>query len=251
MRGDVPMKIEQATSSGINELWEKVESGVIKTKCLEDAAKKLATELHTRFSDSVVIARVFFSVPFGSLPPKNKKFVDNLAHSAGGGFGIRETTPVLSLIGTHGIEADWNDRLKSKGHVGIPLISSAFVNAIPMISRLLKELGVPMAWVDSHDSEIIKKAVGGSAKLFYVENAVEATDQENRKIIVDQDFVSQYKVKGVFGMGDTYENGQMLVIVVFCSDVFPREVTELFIPLAGKFKTLTSSLVEESKIFRK
>jgi hypothetical protein len=35
-----------------------------------------------------------------------------------------------------------------------------------MISRLLKELGVPLDWIDSHDSEIIKKAVAESSGLF-------------------------------------------------------------------------------------
>ena len=55
---------------------------------------------------------------------------------------------------------------KSKEHMGIPLISSAFVGAIPMISRLLKELGVPLDWIDSHDSEIIKKTVGSSPEYF-------------------------------------------------------------------------------------
>ncbi len=64
---------------------------------------------------------------------------------------------MLSLPGTHGQEADWNDRHKSTGHVDIPVISSASVGTIPMISRLLKELGVPLDWIDSHDSEIIKK----------------------------------------------------------------------------------------------
>lgn len=73
---------------------------------------------------------------------------------------------MLSLPGTHGQEADWNDRHKSTGHVGIPVISSASVGTIPMISRLLKELGVPLDWIDSHDSEIIKKAVAESSGLF-------------------------------------------------------------------------------------
>jgi hypothetical protein len=249
MTGGVPMKIEQATASSVKELWGKVEPGSQQANCLEDAAQKLASELHTRFEDSVVIARVFVTVPFDSLPSENKKFVSQLAESAGAASGIKGTTPVLSLIGTHGIEEDWKDRRKSKGHAGIPLISSAFVGAIPMISRLLKELGVPIDWVDSHDSEIIKRAIGGSAKLFYVENAAEATDHEGRKIIAAQDFVSKYKVTSVFGTGDAYENGQMLVIVVFCHDSFPREVTERFMPLAGNFKSVTSSLVKQSKIF--
>ena len=70
-----------------------------------------------------------------------------------------------------------------------------------MISRLLKELGVPLDWVDGHDSSMIEKTMARSAGLFFVEDASEATDQEGRKIIAAQDFVSQYGVKGVFGIG--------------------------------------------------
>ncbi len=100
-------------------------------------------------------------------------------------------------MGTHGQEGNWNDRHKSQGHVGMPLISSAFVGAIPMISRLLKEPGVPLDWIDSHDSQIIKKAVGKSAGLSLVDNAAQATDNEGRKIIAVQDFASKYDVKSV------------------------------------------------------
>jgi hypothetical protein len=243
------MKIEDATSSNITELWEKIEPGIRKANNLEETAQELIAELQTLFDESVVIARAFITVPFENLPPENKEFVKGLAGSAGAGGEIKGGTPVLSLIGTHGKEDDWKDRRKSKGHMGIPLISSAFVSAIPMISRLLKELGIPMDWVDSHDSEIIKKALGGSAGLFYVENAAESTDNEGRKIIAAQDFVSEYGVKSVFGTGEAYDNGQMLVVVVFCRDAFPRDVAERFTTLSSAFKKETSSLVEEAKIF--
>ena len=53
-----------------------------------------------------------------------------------------------------------------RGSWAFPLISSEFVGAIPMISRLLKELGVPLDWVDSHDSSMIEKTMARSAGLF-------------------------------------------------------------------------------------
>jgi hypothetical protein len=118
-----------------------------------------------------------------------------------------------------------------------------------MISRLLKELGVPLDWIDSHDSEIIKKAVGKSAGLFFVDNAAQATDNEGRKIIAAQDFVSKYNVKSVFGSGEAYSNGQILVVVAFCRDAFARASAEHFPALTSSFKNKTASLVEGQKIF--
>lgn len=242
------MKIEQTKASTIAELWGKVEPQVKKSKALEHGAQALATALHTRFQDSVVLARVYFTVPFGKLPATNKAFVQKLAESAGAASDLKATTPVLSLIGTAGKEADWNDRRKSKGHIGIPLTSSAFVDAIPMISRLLKELGVPLDWVDTQDAAIIKK-MDRAAGLFFVENAAEATDHQKRKIIPAQDFVSGHNVKSVFGVGGGYAGGQILVIVLFCRDLVPRAAAERFVALRDAFKGNTSSLVETGKIF--
>ena len=162
---------------------------------------------------------------------------------------LKPTTPVLSLIGTHGQGENWNDRRNSKGHVGIPLISSAFVDAIPMISRLLKELGVPMQWIDSHDSEIIKDTVGRYSGLFFVDDAGTTTDHQGRKIIVAQEFVSDYNVKSVFGVGRAYPGGQMLVTVVFCRDSFSRESAEEFLALSNTFQKKTRGVVGKGRIF--
>ncbi len=172
-----------------------------------------------------------------------------MAESADAASDLKGTTPVLSLIGTHGQEEDWCDRRKSQGHVGIPLISSAFVGAIPMISRLLNELGIPLDWVDSHDSEIIIETIGSSVGLFFVENAAEATDDQGRNIIAAQDFVSSHNVRSVFGTGGAYSGGQMLVIVAFCRDVFSRATAESFLPLASLFQSKTTALVETGSIF--
>jgi len=243
------MKIEQANASGISSLWAKVETRVQQAKNLSDAAQALTSAIYNQFTDSVVLARLFVTVPLEGLPPTNKQFVQTLAKSAGADTALKDTTPVLSLLGTSGQETDWNSASKSKGHLGIPLISSTFVSAIPMISRLLKELGVPIDWIDSHDSEIIKKSVGTSAGLFFVDDAAQATDNEGRKIIAAQDFVSKYNVKSVFGTGEAYPNGQMAVNIVFCRDSVSRTSAEPFVTLIGSFKNQSAPLVANSKLF--
>lgn len=199
----------------------------------------------------MVIARVFVTVPFKDLPPANKEFFTNLARSVGAETELKADTPVLSLIGTFGQEESRKDRHNSKGHVGIPLISSSFVDAIPMISRLLRELGVPLQWADSHDAEMIVKTVGSSVGLFFVDDAAKATDNQGRKIIVAQDFVSNYHVKSVFGTGGAYLNGQMLVLVVFCRDALSRTVAERFMEVTSLFKGKTLHLADPQKVFRR
>jgi hypothetical protein len=243
------MQIKQTTSATITQLWAEVEPRVKQSQSLEAAAQEVAEALHTLFGESVVLARIYLTSHFDALPQTNKDFVQKLAESAGAADDLKAATPVLSLIGTHGQEADWCDRRNSKGHVGIPLISSAFVSAIPMISRMLGEFGVPMGFLDSHDTGIIIENIGSAAGLFFVEDAAEATDSEGRKIIAMQDFVADYTVKSVFGIGGAYDGGQLLVVVVFCRDAFSRITAEHFLTLANLFKIQTNALVSGQRIF--
>ena len=243
------MKIAEVSSSSVNQLWASAEARIARTEALEEAAQELARRLHESFSDSVALARVFVTVPFGKLPSENQEFVRRLARSAGRLDALHDDTPVLSLIGTHGWEEAWKDRRKSEGHVGIPLISAEFVGGIPMISRLLKEMGVPLEWIDTHDAGMMIETIGSAAGLFFVDDAGSATDGEGRKIIAAQDFVAKHSIQSVFGIGGAYGSGQMIVIVAFCRDGFERQQAEEFLPVATLFKSRTASLVEAGHIF--
>ncbi len=76
------MRIAQATLSIIDDMWAQVVPRVQQSNYLEDAAHRLATGIHNQFDESVVIARVFLTVPYGELPNANKEFVKKLAESA-------------------------------------------------------------------------------------------------------------------------------------------------------------------------
>jgi hypothetical protein len=217
------VRIDAATPVAVTDLWQGIESGVRQARSLENAAQEMARALHLRFDESIALARVFSTVRFDSLPAAN--------------------------LGSHGDQEEWCDPRKSQGHLGIPLISSDFVGAIPMISRLLRELGVPLDWIDTHDPSAMQKTLGDSASLFFVEDASQATDEQGRKIIAAGDFVSGYKIRSVFGIGGAYSSGAMLVTVAFSHDLFGRENAEQFLPLVTLFKSNTEALVAEGRIF--
>jgi hypothetical protein len=243
------MKLDRVTGATITELWSTIEPRVRQAKTLEEGAQALATEVHTQFAESVVLARVFLTVRFDALPVEVRAFVQNLAKSAGRADPLKGLVPVLSLVGTRGQDAGWNARRESRGHQGIPLFSASFVEAIPMISRLFLELGVPLNWIDSHDAQRIATAVGRSAGLFFVPDAETAVDDHGRRIIAAQGFVSTHGVKTVFGAGGAYPRGQILVLVVFCRDRVPRATAEQFLSLADLFKSQTAALVAAGKVF--
>ena len=167
-----------------------------------DVAMQRATEvLYHRFAQSLVLARIYVTLPFDMLPAPDQAFVLQFAAEKHHNATLTPTTPVLSLLGTCGVQPEWGERRRSHGHIGIPLSSPAVVEGMPMIARLLADLGVVVDGVDRHDGAIETKTFGTFGGLFYVEDARIATDQHGRTIITAQDFVATYGVKTVLGSG--------------------------------------------------
>ena len=126
------MRFDEVTSSTIDGLEARMDEELSPLESLEAAAQRLCDILYTTFEESTILVRVFATVPFAALPSTNRRFVERLV-----GAAAREVrtpkTPVLSLLGTRGGVPRWNSRHLSEGHVGIPLASADFVDAIPMI----------------------------------------------------------------------------------------------------------------------
>lgn len=243
-------KISTITRSSITALMGEIEGSLEGCVCLEDAAQKYTDVMYQEFKDSIVLVRLFATVSFGELPASNQKFVTDLAASAGVSSLVNDQMLVLSLLGTRGEKATWNNRHNSQGHVGIPLASGDFIEAIPMMSRLLRELGLGLDWIDRGDTDIVAKTMGALSGVFYVPDARTAVDHKGRKIIAAQDFVSAYNVKTVFGIGGGYMLGNAFITnIVFTREMLDKTQVRLFTPAVNTFKIGTSSLVSRKKIF--
>ncbi len=217
---------------------------------LEDAAQGYMSILYEALSESIVLARFFATIPFEELPEQNKEFVRNLAQSTGISGLIKEKTLVLSLLGSKGAKPEWNDRRNSQGHIAIPLASSDFIDRIPMMSRLLKQLGVGIDWIDNNDTELVAKTFQGLSGVFFVHDASTEEDNKGRKIIAAQDFVEEEKVKTVFGIGGCYLGTSLFfTTIVFVREFLDKDRVERFMLQANKFKTATLRLVNQGKIF--
>jgi len=229
----------------------KMVSDIVKgSSTLEDASQKYTELLYKTFRESIIQTRIFVTVPFAQLPDNNRDFVMGLAKKTGITDLIKDQTPVLSLLGTSGAEVSWNDRKKSEGHVGIPLASADFIEAIPMMSRLLKSLGADLDWIDSEDSDIVTKTLGSMSGVFYVEDAKTETDSKGRKIIAAQDFVEKYDVKTVFGIGGGISRTPYFVVNInFLRDAVAEQYIERFIPTLNQFKIDMNETVWKGRIF--
>jgi hypothetical protein len=219
------------------------------TQTLEAAAQRFAEELYSDFASSVLV-RLYVTIPYDHLPLSVKAFVNQAACSADVEDQIRDDTLVLCLMGTKGKRVEWRDRRHSKNHLAIPLVSSKFVQRIPMITRLLKEFGIGTDWLDQPDKHnMICKSLGKVATLFYVPDAATFRDHDNRLVIPAQDFVSQNGVKTVFGVGGAYANGYICTILCFVSETLDRSVVDRFLPIINFFKQATTSAVMKGRLF--
>lgn len=246
--------INSIDQSGIFRLYDKISDDLTGCRYLEEAAQRFTEIIYGELSDSIALTRLFVTVPFRDLPPANRRFVTKLAASTGISSLIREETSVLSLLGTQGEKPAWNSRHDSEGHVGIPLASADFVEEIPMVSRLLHELGLGLDWIDSADATIVSRKIGKMAGVFHVEDAKNSVDNRHRKIIAAQDFVEAHKIKTVFGVGGTYlyfnaPPNTFIVNINFTRHNIPKRQAELFMSLINVFKTKTVNLHAASKIF--
>jgi hypothetical protein len=216
----------------------------------EQAAQRTTEVIYAAFRSSLVLVRTFITVPFGQLPRDTQDMVRDAARDYHVADLVKPDTLVLSLAGTAGRQPTWNDRKMSRRHQGIPLISSRFVESIPMTSRLLQQMGVGSGWIDSKDLSLFDQSV--ASRLFYVPDAATTVDELMRKAIPDQDFVRTNGVKTVFGVGGSYvmQQNALLVMVVFCAEPVPKSVAGMFSGLTTQLVAKTYSVVREGALFR-
>jgi hypothetical protein len=217
------------------------------THSVEAAAQHAADFVYKAFKEKIVLSRVYGVVPYSALPAFNKSFVDK--NFGAKGVPLRPETPILSLLGTCGVKPQWCDRRQSAGHVGIPLVSAAFVDSIPMLARLLSDLGAKINWPDKPTSGL-SAAVAEWSGVFHVPDAKVSVDQKGRNIIPAQDFVAEQSVKTVFGLGGSYTNGSFFAMIFFTNEDLPKQAAERFMPLVTTFKAATAETVAQGKVFQ-
>ena len=216
---------------------------------LQEAAQTCARLLYEEFSDSLVLVRLFVTLPFNALPARDKAFVSTLAEAKNITPLLGEKTQVLSLLGTQGTQAPWNDRYQSQSHLGIPLVTTTFVESIPMVARLMSDMGIGSDWFDKFEPDILVKNLGRAAGVFYVRDAKTHLDAHKRKIVSAQDFVAAHDIRTVYGLGGSYLNGSFLTIILFTRETIEQSQAEAFMLLVNTFKTATLSLVMDGALF--
>jgi hypothetical protein len=216
----------------------------------EQAAQEVTEALYSAFRPSLVLVRMFITVPYRRLPADIQRAVSDASQAQGVRDLLKPDTLVLALAGTAGRGLAWNDRRGSRGHRGIPLISSHFVSSTPMVARLLQQMGVGLDWIDTSDLSLFDHSV--ASRLFYVPDAAMTVDAQRRKVIPDQDFVRAHGVKTVFGVGGSFIMSQsaLMTLIGFCSEPVPKGIASWFSTITTQLMARTLSTVQAGALFR-
>ena len=151
----------------------------------------------------------------------------------------RPTMKVLTLMATVGQSAGWNSRHLSRGHRAIPLPSPEIVEKAPMISQLIKELGLELNYVLQPD--IVKELGGKQHGVFHVENALESP-----YIPAQQEFVVRFGIRSVLGFGGMLASGDFFAVILFATVHVPPKAAERFKTLALDVKSAFSKFNEKT-----
>lgn len=229
---------------------KKIEREVTLAAPFEQVAQRCCDAFYETFQESVVLVRLFVTLPYGYLPADEQAFADGVARKKNVAEAILPKTPVLTLLGTRGTNPSWNDRRVSASYRAIPLVSVALVESMPMTAALFRTIDPSLAWLAAKDPQIIEKAWGsGPAGLFFVDDAAQSLDAQGRKIIPVQDFVKEYEVKTVFGIARGYRDGVLFAMLVFLRHSMNRERGRTFLPITTTLRSAALRAIDAGTVF--
>jgi hypothetical protein len=230
-------------------LFRRIEAKSHTGTTLQAASQACAEEIYDYYRDSLVLVRVYATRAYAKIPQHIQQFAREIADAQGVASMLQPESIILTLLGTAGVQADWNNCLRSRGHLGIPLVTASFVENLPMVAALMKDMGLGLDWLDRQDNSIVVRELGRLARAFFVPDARTAVDAQGRKVVPASDFVAAYGVRTVFGLGGGFLDGTFLAMIFFTREIIEKPKVEAFLPIINLFKLGTLSTVLEHMIF--
>ncbi|MBD2438413.1 sensor histidine kinase [Nostoc sp. FACHB-110] len=216
-----------------------------KANSMEDAGNQIIQYLYQHLIDQTtgenacVLIRLFKTHSYGNLPTDLQTYVQSISQEK----ILSANLKCLTLLATLGELPAWNSRHQSAKHQAIPLLDEAAISRIPMISQLIKQLGLDIGNLISPDPNLITDLEQKMYNVFYIPDAL------NSPYIPDQkSFVIPFNVKSVLGFGGLLPSGNMFAIIMFLKVKVSYSIVNLLRPLALNIKMCILPFDDE-KIF--
>jgi len=188
---------------------------------------------------SCVLIRLFKTHSYGKLTPQLQKYVQNILKKT----EINHDLKCLILLATAGEKPEWNYRDRSVGHQAIPLINEEAIAKAPMISQLIKQLGLEPSILIEPDPSLFVDVEQQICQIFYVSDALDSP-----YIPVKKSFVIPFNVKSVLGCGGLLPSGDTFVLLMFLKVELPKVTLDLLRHLTLNIKMAILPF-DEYKIF--
>jgi signal transduction histidine kinase len=196
---------------------------------LEEVAERVVRHLALHLVDpatgapACALVRFFKTHAYGALDPSLQAFARGMLH----GRSPTSQMKCLTLLASAGERPEWNSRLLSVAHQSIPLASEELVAKAPMISSLLRQLGVEVGALLDPSPALLVESNASSFNVFYVPEAAGSP-----AIPAQRDFVAAAGIRSVLGFGGMLPQGDIFAVILFVKVPVPRETAELFRTLA-------------------
>lgn len=198
----------------------------------------LYDELHgPSLPRACALVRCYKTHSYSALDPELQTFARNALAGTPASPGMK----CLTLMATVGQSAPWNSRHLSRGHRAIPLPSPEMVEKAPMISQLIKELGMDIGAVLEPSPEIVKELAGKKHGVFHVEDAVGSP-----YIPAQEEFVLRHGIRSVLGFGGMLFTGDLFAVILFSTVPVPASAADRFRTLALDVKSAFSRFNEST-----
>jgi len=183
------------------------------------------------------LVRFFKTHYFGELKKEDQEF-------ARGMLITPSETPdmkCLTLMATAGDKEEWNSRKASVGHRAIPLPSRKVVEATPMISQLIHQLGLDINRVLNPDPKFVLESAEKRFNVFHVPQAL-----NNPYIPAQKEFVIPFGIKSVLGFGGILPSGDLFAVIMFMKVDLPYQIAAQFKTIALNVKLAILPFEKES-----
>lgn len=174
------------------------------------------------------LVRCYKTHAYGELDPDLQSFARNQL----GAETPPPTMKCLTLMATAGQRPDWNSRHFSREHRAVPLPSREIVEKAPMISQLIKELGLELKAILQPMPDVVKDLAGKRHGIFYVQDALGSP-----YIPAQDEFVVRYGIRSVVGFGGMLTLGDLFAVILFATVPIPPKSAERFRTLALDVKS--------------
>ena len=218
--------------------------------CARDAAQAFVTIIYEHFRESLVLLRLFATVPYGELPLPEREFVDRRAEAAGIGHLVTGRTPILTWLGSRGENADWQEREKSQRFRCIPLASGTFVASLSMLSAQFRAISFDPDFVDRWEAAFAGAGAGRYAGMLHVVDAAADRDEQGRMVVPMQEFVAAHRVRTVLGFGESYgSHPGLLTLFAFANETIGRTAAEPLALLLAAYRDFTEEMAARGHVF--